>query len=1097
MDVPIFVDREEELHLLIGIFKSIVVEGRSSCAVVIHGQEGSGRTALVQEAIRRIGEDPDVLMQTRSFTAAENAISVDLHESETRRPEPFAAFDAVRDRFRKRSLLLRMAQRAGESLLKLLPGGEFFKDVVEIAREIGSTGGTATEQRQRVRQFMDYTYQLRRQTEKHPLVFHISGAEWMDPDSFDLLKYLVTRERWVSTLFILEFADGTHLPAAAHTLARTRETQKKLFHIRLRPLERASLRILMNAALGGEVFADDDVLGQALRLTRGLPGEALRLLDRLKHEGLLVHSGKVWQLREPEFIRQMNTPEEQYLGMVREYLADDDQIDEKEAEKLRGLAQHLSIDRQITREVIELGYLEKRAHLHVRSLVHASAFRRTYLAADADGTAELFVDVFRGLTIRAGRPQASSQPSAGWVTSARSVDVAEDLVMVVEEGTAGSNLLDRMLGPGLGVVASLRVVREIAQAFIRSSEQGTAHGFLRPEMITINEQGNVIVSGFGLALDDHRKLHGHTDARNVTAYMAPEVVDGRSPDIPANIFTLGVILFELVAGVSPLQRITDARRAVTDNLASVLDLEWMPPVLRRIIVKSLDRDPGNRYPSMKEFIADIGLALDEHGDETQLPAVPVRAPRPRAGRFAAIGAGVVLFIIAAAVLIPRLLTSHPALHITTAPLLPTAVVNTEYRQMLLATDGIERVEWSAVSGVLPTGISLSKEGILIGVPVSRGTYYFSVQALAPDQEPVEKGFSLSVGDAGLVLDVPSVISDAMAGQRFTLQLGSVPPARWTLREGALPAGLVLSESGLLSGTPSVPGNFRVMVEGKDATGGSATKAIEIIVIPVGLAVTTAPNLGGAIVGSPYVAHLSASGASGSIRWTQLRGELPPGLTIHQDGKVEGIPSRSGKYAFTVQVSDASDQSAMREMILVVEGPSAAIATASPLPIGRVGSAYRQTFSLTSGTAEGKWSVAGGTLPAGLAMQSGGQLEGTPVSSGTYAFTVLRQADRGKSATKQFDLVIQPPPYDLHVDQQPSVMIVIDPQLPANPVRQDVRVNVLVGIDGKVRKAETISIDRQEYEEPAQDAARRYVFTPALVNGQPVESWKTITVKFRP
>jgi hypothetical protein len=140
---------------------------------------------------------------------------------------------------------------------------------------------------------------------------------------------------------------------------------------------------------------------------------------------------------------------------------------------------------------------------------------------------------------------------------------------------------------------------------------------------------------------------------------------------------------------------------------------------------------------------------------------------------------------------------------------------------------------------------------------------------------------------------------------FALQVqGGKAPYRWTVMDGSLPAGISLSDAGLLSGIPSAGGTavFRLNVEDADAKQDDHGFTLEVISAggPLRILTTTLPN---AEHGLEYEATLEAAGGAEPYAWQVLRGALPQGLALGSNGKLEGIPGEIGIFPVTVRVVD--------------------------------------------------------------------------------------------------------------------------------------------------------------------------------------------------
>lgn len=156
------------------------------------------------------------------------------------------------------------------------------------------------------------------------------------------------------------------------------------------------------------------------------------------------------------------------------------------------------------------------------------------------------------------------------------------------------------------------------------------------------------------------------------------------------------------------------------------------------------------------------------------------------------------------------------------------------------------------------------------------------------------------------------------------------------------------------------------------------------------------------VGAPYAERLSAVGGVPPYRFSLAAGStLPAGLSLAEDGLVTGSAQRTGTTAFEVQVSDSAALPRHSTRGLSVTGivpPTVLRVMTRAVPDGRTGRAYTYALRHAGGTGAVRWTLEGGTLPPGLALEAAsGLLSGTPAQGGTFAFTIavsdLLVADR--------------------------------------------------------------------------------------------------------
>ncbi len=262
--------------------------------------------------------------------------------------------------------------------------------------------------------------------------------------------------------------------------------------------------------------------------------------------------------------------------------------------------------------------------------------------------------------------------------------------------------------------------------------------------------------------------------------------------------------------------------------------------------------------------------------------------------------------------------------------------------------------------------------------------------------------------------------------------GGASPYLWALASGSMPAGLTLSSSGVISGTPTAAGSFSFSVKLTDSSSPSqsVTGGLTLQVEPAssgGTLVILTTSLEDGIVGVPYSVSLVAGGGTQPYGWSLVAGSLPPGIALAADGTLAGTPKIQGSFFFTVQAGDGSTpaQTAQEKLGLTVIGCAGCLqVSTAAIPGGTVGSAYSYAFTATGGTQPYDWSIASGALPSGLTLSSGGVLSGTPTAVGSYTF-VVQVADGSsprQSSQKQFDMVVGTAPLTVVTTSLPSGVV---------------------------------------------------------------------------
>jgi uncharacterized protein (TIGR03437 family) len=185
-----------------------------------------------------------------------------------------------------------------------------------------------------------------------------------------------------------------------------------------------------------------------------------------------------------------------------------------------------------------------------------------------------------------------------------------------------------------------------------------------------------------------------------------------------------------------------------------------------------------------------------------------------------------------------------------------------------------------------------------------------------------------------------------------------------------------------------------------------------------LAINTPPVLAPGNVGSSYSVTLSATGGRPPYVWS-LSGSLPPGLTLNaSQGLITGTPTSPGTYnGFSLTVTDNAGavQSQNFSIVISPASTSGLTITNTSFPSGVVGQAYQQLLTSSGGCAtpfspSPAFRVSGGSLPNGLSIQTNNvdlsrSITGTPVSNGTFNFTLTATDACGNAASASFSITI--------------------------------------------------------------------------------------------
>ncbi|MCY0879737.1 MAG: putative Ig domain-containing protein [Firmicutes bacterium] len=173
--------------------------------------------------------------------------------------------------------------------------------------------------------------------------------------------------------------------------------------------------------------------------------------------------------------------------------------------------------------------------------------------------------------------------------------------------------------------------------------------------------------------------------------------------------------------------------------------------------------------------------------------------------------------------------------------LPAATVGSAYDETLGVTGGNGQDSWSVTSGTLPAGLSLSSAGTITGTPTTAGTATVTLEVQDTAGQSASATLQLTVNPAALTVTT-TALPPVIVNQPYDETLGAAGGNggdTWTITGGALPSGLTLSSSGVLSGTVTATGTTTVTVTVTDAAGKTASTALTLAAI---LGISPPPNV---------------------------------------------------------------------------------------------------------------------------------------------------------------------------------------------------------------------------------------------------------------
>jgi serine/threonine protein kinase/tetratricopeptide (TPR) repeat protein len=279
------------------------------------------------------------------------------------------------------------------------------------------------------------------------------------------------------------------------------------------------------------------------------------------------------------------------------------------------------------------------SHYHVTASIGAGGMGEVYRATDMKLGREVALKVLPHAMARDCERLARFQREARAVAALNhphivtlhSVEEAEGVHFLTMELVEGHPLHHLIPETGLPLGRVISIGAALAEALSAAHEKGIMHRDLKPANIMVTSEGRVKVLDFGLAKETGATMTsagltavGHL--MGTPAYMSPEQISGQAIDHRTDIFSLGIVLYEMASGRKPFQG-----RSTAEIMSSILRdtppaLTHLPADLARIIRRCLEKDTHNRFQTAREIcdafrdLRGAGVSSDPaHGSTRATP----------------------------------------------------------------------------------------------------------------------------------------------------------------------------------------------------------------------------------------------------------------------------------------------------------------------------------------------------------------------------------------------------------------------------------------------------------------------------------------------
>ncbi len=318
-----------------------------------------------------------------------------------------------------------------------------------------------------------------------------------------------------------------------------------------------------------------------------------------------------------------------------------------------GFMEKPAIDGGTAGETVEIDALtagQVLGHYEIIRQIGAGGMGEVYLARDASLDRKVAVKVLSGEMATGNHlerfireAQAASSLNNPHICTVYEINRDHEPPYIAMEFIEGETLDDRIGKGKLDPSDALDIALQISDGLAEAHQAGIVHRDIKPANIIINKRGRVKIVDFGLAkrvtsaADDRtqQQLSVSGMILGTVSYMSPEQARGESVDARTDIWSLGVLLYEMVSGQRPF-----SGGSVAENIAAILisepaQLDDLSPGFAALIRKCLEKDRVRRYQEMRDVAADLErIRFECESGATSAPKEEVigrSKSKPRAG----------------------------------------------------------------------------------------------------------------------------------------------------------------------------------------------------------------------------------------------------------------------------------------------------------------------------------------------------------------------------------------------------------------------------------------------------------------------------------
>ena len=609
-----YIKRTKEIHTIQQGFYNIV-SNRSSNSFIIQGRNGVGKTRFIEEFFSSIENDKYIMNQIPEFLSEKNIIRYSCNQVQA---SPYQPFIEITKQINQKARAHRILMRFGMLLISLFPFHDAIDDLQKLGSEISETNLSDNAKKKELKIFQKYLNVLRKRSSKTPLIIYIENVQWIDEHSLDLLYSLIMDTHSFWGLIILEIEDITPNNKYLHDFLIKLDNENKINRITLRAMPKGfEKEILENIA--GDSFLTISEFEHIYTLCEGYPGKLIKLFQHwLSNNWLYQENGKWYKVS--KFEHKIKPPYQKLLDLIITFLQDD-VIEPREQKMINNFAQEWDINDDTVAAMIDMITQCRKLGYEIEEKVHNGTIAQyAFLALDKNRNKYIIEYIPCNTDSENIIPREISHHN---ILGAKEIIQNEKGIIIVNDYYSGKNLKELSCEQHEShIVTTVDTAIQIAEALNELHRNGYVHGYIRPESVIKSDDGSVFLSGIDVFQIQKYSLSSDKRFKNNFPYSSPEQLKQEKPEQSSDIYSLGVLIYELITDELPYDGNDDEIKhsIIYENIDFDRPKINIPEKIKGILIKCLAKNPNQRYQSINEIITDLNnsiLKTEQENIETE------------------------------------------------------------------------------------------------------------------------------------------------------------------------------------------------------------------------------------------------------------------------------------------------------------------------------------------------------------------------------------------------------------------------------------------------------------------------------------------------